>query len=266
MVVEKNTNNVMENKVQRPIQNICIVGTGKVASFWAKNLKKTMGPNVYALGSSPDKTLDFCNTFSIKEPKDFNLIDLFILCVQDRNIDKVVSFLPKHAKILVMSGTYQLRLQDKLSVGVLYPLQTFGNIEDLSFENTPFLSEMEHECWDSIKTWLQLIGLEHEPYSEIQRLDAHLCAVMINNFTHHVIQSGLKEAENRKLDLNLFKPLINQTINNSLIINNLQTGPASREDLETMAKHLDKLSGANLELYRFLSQEIIKKQKQRHEL
>ena len=64
-----------------------------------------------------------------------------------------------------------------------------------------------------------------------------------------------------KMDFDLLIPLIKETASKAAVLGpgNSQTGPASREDMETIAKHLQALGenpGAR-ELYKRITQNII---------
>ena len=64
-----------------------------------------------------------------------------------------------------------------------------------------------------------------------------------------------------KLDFELLRPLIVETVNKSLSLGpeNSQTGPAKRGDLELLDKHLEFLEKdeAVAEIYKLISQHIV---------
>jgi len=100
--------------------------------------------------------------------------------------------------------------------------------------------------------------LSYTEASEEARFAAHLAAVFINNFGYFTMKRGLSLAETKDLPADLFKPIIEKTMANLFIQGDLQTGPARRNDLETIAKHQVKLSGSSRELYDFISNSIKK--------
>ena len=67
------------------------------------------------------------------------------------------------------------------------------------------------------------------------------------------MKHGLTLAQAHNIQSSLFKPLINQTISNLLINKDLQTGPARRNDEETLRSHESMLSDQSLEIYKALS-------------
>jgi hypothetical protein len=67
------------------------------------------------------------------------------------------------------------------------------------------------------------------------------------------MKHGINLAQKHHIPSTLFKPLINQTISNLLVDKDLQTGPARRNDLETLRSHESMLTDESLEIYKALS-------------
>src|SRR5688500_11290728 len=80
--------------------------------------------------------------------------------------------------------------------------------------------------------------------SSDDRKALHVAAVFASNFTNHMFSIAQEILEDHKLDFELLKPLIVETINKSLSIGPeaAQTGPAKRGDLEILDKHISFLS------------------------
>ena len=68
---------------------IGLIGTGNVASFWAHNLKGIDSVELFVRGSSPEKTRSFVTTHGLIE-LDTQAVDVFLICVQDRNIEDML--------------------------------------------------------------------------------------------------------------------------------------------------------------------------------
>jgi hypothetical protein len=90
-----------------------------------------------------------------------------------------------------------------------------------------------------------------------------LVAVLINNFITHIAHLSETESKSRQLNWDLLKPLIEKTLNIILTENILskQTGPASREDYSVLKKHEEMLNDDTKEVYKVLSESIIKSMK-----
>jgi len=125
--------------------------------------------------------------------------------------------------------------------GVFYPLQSFSKSRQVDFRQIPI-------CIDSNRkaNRLLLSNLGHQISNSIQRIDdreraiLHVAAVLVNNFSNHLYAQAAHICESEKIDFDLLKPLIKETVNK--IENNppskMQTGPAIRNDISTMNSHL----------------------------
>jgi predicted short-subunit dehydrogenase-like oxidoreductase (DUF2520 family) len=103
-------------------------------------------------------------------------------------------------------------------------------------------------------------GVVHFVDSEHRRM-IHLAAVFICNFTNYMLTRGEEVAIKAGYSLELFKPLLAETIAKALEVGpkNSQTGPASRSDIIIVEKHLDLLSFSPelQQLYKEVTQSII---------
>ena len=72
----------------------------------------------------------------------------------------------------------------------------------------------------------------------------HLAAVFVNNFTNHMLVQGREIALKAGFSFEILSPLIQETIAKALELGpeNSQTGPAVRNDKNTIEKHLELLS------------------------
>ena len=71
------------------------------------------------------------------------------------------------------------------------------------------------------------------------RLKLHLSAVMVNNFTNHLYTMAADYCKKEQLAFDLLKPLIFETANRLKNVhpNEVQTGPAIRNDSDTIEQH-----------------------------
>jgi predicted short-subunit dehydrogenase-like oxidoreductase (DUF2520 family) len=90
---------------------------------------------------------------------------------------------------------------------------------------------------NSIGCQVLLIDAEH-------RRMIHLAAVFVSNFTNHMLTVGKELASKAGVPFELLVPLINETISKSVAVGpeRSQTGPAIRNDQNTIEKHLELLS------------------------
>ena len=96
---------------------------------------------------------------------------------------------------------------------------------------------------------------------KLQANTLHVAAVFACNFTNHLFGLAQELLEEKGLDYELLKPLIEETLS-KIEMNDpvsVQTGPAIREDQATIQAHLELLkhNPALSELYTKLSQSIV---------
>ena len=92
-----------------------------------------------------------------------------------------------------------------------------------------------------------------------QRKALHVSAVFVNNFVNYLYQIGNEICIENKVSFEILKPLILETANKVLTLSpkEAQTGPAKRNDKQTIDAHLNFLSNENqATIYKILTQSI----------
>jgi predicted short-subunit dehydrogenase-like oxidoreductase (DUF2520 family) len=101
--------------------------------------------------------------------------------------------------------------------------------------------------------------------NDVQRLNLHLAAVWVNNFTNYLFTEAWEICREKGVDFNMLLPLMEHTVERLKTYPPaaMQTGPALRGDHSTMEKHLDLLADRpeSATLYHLLSEAIAKPQK-----
>ena len=145
---------------------------------------------------------------------------------------------------------------------MFYPLQTFSKDRELTFKSIPICLEAQHkEDLDLLKDVGAALSDHVEVIDSQKRAKLHLAAVFVNNFVNHLYAIGHKLLDEESLSFDLLKPLIQETANkiNTITPSKAQTGPAIRNDLKTIEKHLHLLkNNSDKEIYRMLSNIISK--------
>ena len=132
----------------------------------------------------------------------------------------------------------------------------------MDMEEVPFLVEAEdEETLQKLKKLAKSISpLVYQMRSK-DRKAIHVAAVFASNFTNHMLRIAEEIMRRQGLDYEMLKPLIIETISKSLQIGakNAQTGPAIREDYDTMEDHhrFLRYNDSLAEIYRLISQDII---------
>jgi len=251
---------------------IAIIGAGNVAWHLAPALEDAGHTitEVYARTlQSADKIIERVYEAEATDDLDFSesKAELFILAVKDSAILEISDtiILPEGSILVHTSGSVDLASLNYSSAtytGVFYPLQSFSIGKKLEWTELPILVESEDE---EVLQMLKKLAksLSHQVFTvrSKDRKALHVAAVFASNFSNHMIRIAEEIMRRQGLDFEMLKPLIIETISKSLEIGakNAQTGPAVREDYETLEEHHQFLNYNEeiAEIYRLISQDII---------
>ncbi|MGV3631077.1 MAG: Rossmann-like and DUF2520 domain-containing protein [Bacteroidota bacterium] len=243
------------------MNEITLIGSGNVA--WH------LCPAFSALGFRV--SLFTRNTASAKEFRqafDVQLISsvedirsqLVLMCVSDSAISSVLSLLDSSNRVAYTSGTTEIHsLPQRENLGVFYPLQTFSRARKLDLFEIPFFIEANNSYFaQELFDLAWKLSHKVEFADSAKRKELHLAAVISNNFTNFLLTLSKEYLEKQGIDWKLLEPLITETIGKALEIGpeQAQTGPAVRDDKNTIQKHLDMLESPLKEIYKVLSNAI----------
>ena len=187
--------------------------------------------------------------------------DLLLVCVPDAAIADVITQLPNTSNIAYTSGTVSLdELPNTHKIGVFYPLQTFTKNKQIELKSVPFFVESKDEKLEiELLKLAKHIGLRAEITSSEQRKQLHITAIFVNNFTNHLAYLAKQHLEKHELSWENLLPLLAETFTkiNTENPKEIQTGPARRNDLNVIEKHLSELSGNEKEIYRAITNSIL---------
>ena len=188
--------------------------------------------------------------------------DLYIIAVSDDAIATVSEQIPYKNKLVVhTSGGISLEiLASNNRKGVFYPLQTFTKNKDVNFKIIPICIESQNASdYQLLQKVAQSISDSVFAINSEQRKALHLAAVFVNNFTNHLYKIGNDICIENNVPFEILKPLIQETAEKIMRLspNEAQTGPAIRNDIETINAHLTFLSDENQKnIYKILTQSI----------
>lgn len=192
---------------------------------------------------------------------------LYIIAVSDDVIAEVVSKMPKVSGIVVhTSGTSKSSLlKNKFeNWGIFYPLQTITAGRKLDYNKIPILITTESKKTSAYLTDVaSSIGSSVFHLEDKSRIHIHIVAVMINNFTNHLLVLSDEYMKNHQLPPQLFNSLLLETVNKAIDLGayNAQTGPAKRGDMNTIHQHLEIIQEqdipAMLGLYKMFTKSIM---------
>ena len=244
--------------------SITIIGSGNVANQLAKVFSKE-GVNVSHVYGRNELTIQ-----ALADQIDGDIVQdikklpnqLCIVCVSDDSVVEVINSIPKDIPVAYTSGSIKISaIANRKNVGVFYPLQTFTKDRLVDFFEIPIFIESNDEYFTSTLfelAWTISRTVEHS--SSEKRAELHLAAVFVNNFTNHIVHLAQEYAASHDIDFNFLRPLLKETIDklDSSSALQSQTGPAKRNDLGVINAQESKLSGDMKQVYKALTQSIIK--------
>lgn len=243
---------------------VVLIGSGNVAQHLILAFAKSKKVEVTQVFSRQKEAVSHLFDPN-KITDDYNKLaeaDLYIIAVSDDAIAKVSSQLPFKSRFVVhTSGSVSLDALDKKNrKGSFYPLQTFSKNKTVDFSQIPICLESEHNSdFELLEKVAQSISNTVFKINSEQRKALHVSAVFVNNFVNNLYQMGNEICEANKVPFEILKPLILETANKVMTLSpkQAQTGPAIRNDKQTIASHLDFLLDENQKnIYKTLTQSI----------
>lgn len=230
--------------------DIVIVGAGNIAHCYGQLLKLHGHQIVQVMSrdaAHASRLGEVLNARWGTDLSDINMdADAYILAVSDAALPVLNDTLRLGKRIVAhTAGAASLSVIGKISThtGVMYPLQSIRK-ELKSYPPIPVLLEASNEeTLRRIQQLAQSIASRTEVVDSRQRLQLHLSAVLVNNFTNHLIALAKSYCEREGLDFSLLAPIMRETFERleKHAPDQVQTGPALRHDEATMALHRDLL-------------------------
>lgn len=248
---------------------IVILGSGNVATHLAKALRKINVQIAQIWSYHYENAADLANkvdAVAIKRLEELDIdADICLVSIKDDAIPASVVCLKAFKGVVVhTSGAVNVNIFDGLAnYGVFYPLQTFSKAKELSFADIPLCLEANNA--NTLQILKDLATRLSENVIEVdseKRKILHLAAVFACNFTNHLYTLADEVLKEHHLDFSILRPLINETAAKvqSALPRDVQTGPAIRNDEQTLQKHEQLLlqQPQLLEIYKTLSNSIKK--------
>jgi predicted short-subunit dehydrogenase-like oxidoreductase (DUF2520 family) len=250
---------------------LVFIGAGNVATWLATTLFKE-GWNIDVIyNRTPPAAKILAEKVNARWTSNFNEIDpdpdIIIFALTDQAVVDIVDTIGFRNSLLIHTAgslpldTFAGRAEN---YGVLYPLQTISGRK--MPENTDIPVCIESNTGAGMLLLRSLAGSISKSVYEIsseKRMILHLAAVFACNFTNHMYCLAEEIARTAGLSFNMYHALIRETAEKAIGSGPLysQTGPAVRNDMIIIKKHLDLLSFSPeiQDIYGRLTESIINK-------
>ncbi|MCU0388775.1 MAG: DUF2520 domain-containing protein [Chitinophagaceae bacterium] len=247
---------------------ICLLGSGNTATVLGHLSKKAGHEVLQVFGRNKDTTQNLADSLGCNAAFSWEDVmkdaDIYIIALPDTVLPTVYQNLQLKKGIAVhTAGSVSIDVLKGVcqNYGVLYPLQSLRASEKQS-PDIPFLIdgntvEDKTLLMDFASGLSPMVSLANDE----QRLNLHLAAVWVNNFSNHLFTLAWEFCNQNGADFKMLLPLMEHTVGRLHFSSppSVQTGPAIRGDFATIEKHLGVLAGKPemAALYRQLSDAII---------
>jgi predicted short-subunit dehydrogenase-like oxidoreductase (DUF2520 family) len=249
--------------------NVSFAGAGRVAGALCREMHFS-GINIRQIVSESETNgkplADSCKALWSSDLIFHDPADVIIVAVPDQRLHQVLNSIkcPGNTLVAHTAGSFGLDLfpEGIKNKGVFYPLQTFSKGRRISFRDLPFFIEAsDHQTTGTLRKLAETLGGKVYLVNTEHRRMLHMAAVFVCNFANHMLTAGKEITSRAGLSFEVLEPLIRETISKALEMGpeKSQTGPAVRNDQNTIAKHIDLLSFSPelQEIYKEVTQSII---------
>ncbi len=227
---------------------IILLGAGNVGHHLSKAFNKSTEINLVQWYSRDNSKVSYndIDTEIINDLSKIKSADIYIISISDSYVGEISKKLNVSEKLVVhTSGSLDLSIIDsKNRRGVFYPLQTLSKNKEIELAKVPICIESENnKDLVLLETISKYIGCKTYKIDYNQRKILHLAAIFSNNFVNHMFTIAKEILDDKNLDFNILKPLINETVDkiHKLDPENAQTGPAIRNNNEIILNHIKTL-------------------------
>ena len=230
---------------------IVIIGTGNVATVLGRKIVQCGHHIVQVVGRDAARAQALGSLWHTLYSNNFYEIadnaDIYIIAVSDTALAGIEGWLPLKIKGIAVhtAGSVSKFVLKNVAdnYGVLYPLQSLRSERHL-ISAIPLLIDADSPgTLQRIQTFAASLSVKVQSADDAVRMKLHLAAVMTNNFTNYLYTLTQDFCAKESLDFSLLLPLLHETVNRleEHPAKLMQTGPAARNDQDTMTKHLSLL-------------------------
>ena len=248
---------------------VVIVGSGNVGTVLGKLIHKANHEIVQVLSRNENNAKKLASNFDCDwgtfESTLHKDADIYLLAITDTALYHLDQHLQLYTKTVVhTAGSVSKDVLKNISnnYGIIYPLQSLvKNAEEIS-EIPLLIDGSSDETTLLLHKFAKSLSSNVSVVDDAERLKYHVAAVLVSNFTNHLFAMADEFCKTENIDFKHLFPLINETVSRVQTHppKSVQTGPAIREDIYTLGKHLQILSAhPDLKyLYLKLSESILK--------
>lgn len=230
---------------------IVMVGSGNTATVLCAVLSKAQHEIVQIVSRNVENAkilaAAYDASYTVLTDPHFADADFYIIALHDAALDHYEKYAALKNKLVVhTAGAISKDVLKTITntYGVMYPVQTLSKFTE-HIPEIPFLIDANtKECLHQIMGLAKSISANVEIADDKVRLSYHVAAVFVSNFSNHIYALAEIFCQKEKLQFKSLLPLINEVTQrvNHYSPYLTQTGPAMRDDIFTLNRHLQALA------------------------
>lgn len=249
--------------------NVVILGSGNTATVLCEVIVKAGHDILQIVSRDEEHARALASSYTAitasLSASEFADADIYIVALNDAALDHIEKIPALKNKLVVhTAGAISINALKSCSdtYGVLYPLQSLSKFSN-HIPEIPFLVDGNNqETLHKILGFAKSLSDKVVEAGDTERLNYHVAAVFVSNFTNHLYALAEIFCGKERIDFKNLLPLIDEANTRVKEISPFltQTGPAIRDDIFTLNRHLQALaSNPDMKyLYLKLSESIIK--------
>lgn len=228
-----------------------IIGAGNVATVLGRLLKQ----NGHEILQVVSRDINHAQRLAEELGCDFTQInngininaDMYILAVSDSVLYNLARIIPVSNKLVVhTAGSVPIHIFKDFSsrYGVIYPLQSLRKEMKNNAVIPLLVNGNTDEVIAAVSAFATTLSSTVLTVSDEERLKLHVAGVVVSNFTNHLYALSEEFCEKENINFSILHPLIMETAQRIAAHHprDVQTGPAIRNDIFTLDKHLRLLT------------------------
>lgn len=231
---------------------IVLLGSGNLSTFYGHRFQTAGHEIIQVLSPDVDHAHHLAQQLGCESASDYVALnrdaDIYILGVRDDVLYTLAQTLQLPNKIVIYGAgavplSALLNISERLiCLWCLFSIQKNNLPKQRHFPVVYNTSNSEDLAL--AKTLAQLLSEATYALNDQQKTDIHLCAVLANNFTNHLYAMAYELMRESNIDFSLLHPIILDTAQRATQFppQELQTGPAVRQDSNTLQEHILLLS------------------------
>jgi predicted short-subunit dehydrogenase-like oxidoreductase (DUF2520 family) len=230
---------------------VVIIGSGNAATVLGKIMHNAKHEIVQVLSRNEVNAKHLASVLGCEYGNyisaDYKDANIYLFAISDNALHHLEQIPQLENKLVVhTAGAVTKDVLSNISdkYGVLYPLQTLNKASN-DLPKLPLLIDgSTSDILIYLTTFAKTLSTDVEIVNDEDRLKYHVAAVFVNNFTNHLYAMTDDFCIQENIDFSRLLPLINETTRRiqNQHPKDVQTGPAIRQDLYTLGKHLKMLS------------------------